>query len=398
MEKILVGMNDDRKIILIVYENKIYKINEKEIIRDFTLIEKNHPGFIKQFNTLKSTIILPKEKLNEYLNKINKTEETKAKLEQKINQEIQISNTKIYEKNINKCKEDIITGRQIKLMHSEYNLGNKMYAIQDVGKKRKNQEDSVLILEHPLNKDFKLIAVSDGVGGQDAGELASNHIVKKLTKWFESLHPNMANKIEEIESSLNKMIPNILNDLQAPLQAAATLSAAVVGDKDTLITNIGDSRIYTMKNSKIKQETKDHSQSQYLYEMKAIPNKELIRFNKLNNIITNSISKTITAVPSFSIISNKSYDKIIAVSDGISDCMSEKELENLMQIKEKETMAKHIVNYALHNDSHLKDIIKELPKSEKRKAVNMIKNDPEIYNKIIKGGKDNASIAAYIKR
>lgn len=401
MEKILIGIKDKDQIILVVYKNESFLISSNNLSKEFNKIEEKYPGFKQKYFSPNSTRILSNKELDNYLEKINQSKENIQNFDQKISQQTntKISNTKIYEKVINRCKEDIILGKQIKLMHSEYSLGDTMYATQDVGKRRNNQEDSVIILEHPLNNDFKLLAVSDGVGGNAGGELASSHIVAKLTSWFENLNPNLYNDIEQVKTSLNNMLPYILKDLEAPKEASATLSAVIIGKDKTLITNIGDSRVYSMKNQKIIQETIDDSIVQKMFETKAIPNKELMRFNRNSNIITNSISKQKESIePSYSIIKNTSYDRIIAVSDGVTDCISEKELENLMMTKNKEKMTSDIVNYAIQNDSYLKKAIDNLPKKEKRQAVKAIKNNPDIYMNKINGGKDNTTIAAYIKK
>lgn len=401
MEKILIGIKDKDQIILVVYKNESFLISPNNLSKEFNKIEEKYPGFKQKYFSPNSTRILSNKELDNYLEKINQSKENIQNFDQKISQQTntKISNTKIYEKVINRCKEDIILGKQIKLMHSEYSLGDTMYATQDVGKRRNNQEDSVIILEHPLNNDFKLLAVSDGVGGNAGGELASSHIVAKLTSWFENLNPNLYNDIEQVKTSLNNMLPYILKDLEAPKEASATLSAVIIGKDKTLITNIGDSRVYSMKNQKIIQETIDDSIVQKMFETKAIPNKELMRFNRNSNIITNSISKQKESIePSYSIIKNTSYDRIIAVSDGVTDCISEKELENLMMTKNKEKMTSDIVNYAIQNDSYLKKTIDNLPKKEKRQAVKAIKNNPDIYMNKINGGKDNTTIAAYIKK
>ena len=401
MEKILIGIKDKDQIILVVYKNELFLISPNNLSKEFNKIEEKYPGFKQEYFCPNSTRILSNKELDNYLEKINQSKENIQNFDQKISQQTntKISNTKIYEKVINRCKEDIILGKQIKLMHSEYSLGDTMYATQDVGKRRNNQEDSVIILEHPLNNDFKLLAVSDGVGGNAGGELASSHIVAKLASWFENLNPNLYNDIEQVKTSLNNMLPYILKDLEAPKEASATLSAVIIGKDKTLITNIGDSRVYSMKNQKIIQETIDDSIVQKMFETKAIPNKELMRFNRNSNIITNSISKQKESIePSYSIIKNTSYDRIIAVSDGVTDCISEKELENLMMTKNKEKMTSDIVNYAIQNDSYLKKTIDNLPKKEKRQAVKAIKNNPDIYMNKINGGKDNTTIAAYIKK
>ena len=403
MEKILVGINNENKITLIVYKNDPIRINPNNLKEEFDRIEQKYPEFKQVYYTPGTTKTITGKELEKYTSSAKKI--SKEDIKQRINKELQTlnikaKNTKVYENTINRCKEDIFTGRQIKIKHSEYKLGKTMYATQDVGKQRSNQEDSVLILKHPLNEDFKLLAVSDGVGGRFGGEKASRHIVAKLTEWFENLNPNMDKNMEKVQSSLNDMLPHILDDLtDAPQEAAATLSAVVIGKGKTLITNIGDSRVYSMKNGRINQETIDDSQVQELFENKRIPNKELMRFHSNSNVITNWINKTNgTQQPNFRIINNDSYDRIIAASDGVTDCMSEKELQNLMKNTNPEQLTSNIVNYAMNNDSSLRKTINDLPERESRKVVKAIQNNPEFYMSRINGGKDNTPVAAYIKK
>lgn len=412
VEQILIGMDNKNRIILVVYKKDPIIINPNNIAEEFNKIEKKYPGFKEIYFKSGSTRIITDEELKQYLQKTQQNtkekeiqQESLEKFEQKINEELQalnikIKNNKVYEELINRCKEDIFTGKQIKLRHSDYKLGKTMFASQDVGKQRNNQEDSVLILKHPLNQDFKLLAVSDGVGGYYGGEQASRHIVAKLTEWFENLNPNIDKNMEKVQSSLNNMLPHILDDLNnAPREAAATLSAVIIGKDKTLITNIGDSRVYSMKNGKINQETIDDSQVQELFENKIIPNKELMRFHHDSNVITNSVKKNNEVQQaSFRIINNASYDRIIATSDGVTDCMTEKELQNLMKHTNSEQLTSKIVNYAINNDSHLDKVINNLPKQEAKKIVTAINNNPEFYMSKINGGKDNTTVAAYIKK
>ena len=184
-----------------------------------------------------------------------------------------------------------------------------MTATQDVGKKRNGQEDSVIILEHPKNKDFKLMAVSDGVGGAALGEIASNTIAKNLTIWFENLDPNIYDDVTKIQKDLKPLLKNILKEAPIPEESSATLSAVIIGKNQTLITNLGDSRVYTTKRNHIKQETKDDSYVQELFEHNKIPSKEMMRFHKDSNVITSGINKqgplkepNFTVIPNLSLI------------------------------------------------------------------------------------------------
>lgn len=320
----------------------------------------------------------------------------------------EIQNPKVYEEPINMCREDILSGKQIKVRHSEYKIGKNLFASQDAGNnKTKNQEDSVLILEHPQNKDFKLLAVSDGIGGAEAGEKVSRHIVAKLIEWFENLNPALYNNLTEVQASLNNLLPRILDNLKVPKESGATLSAVIIGKNKTLITNIGDSRVYTEKNGKLNQETRDDSLVQELFEYKnpnirnlydPIPDKELMRFHKNSNILIRNIDQTRPNIGSYKIINNTSYDKIIATSDGVTDCISTEELTNIIRASKQEYVASNIVDKALNNNSRLSNTLNTIPKETRAKAVKSIQNNFSLYNKQIPSGKDNTTVAAYIKK
>lgn len=391
---------EDQELISIVFEELKFNIGKEETIIEFfnrakdRIEEKKGLNFREYFeidrkDNLDNIVKLhfPIEKnIEETTNHILETSETK------------INSVKLHKETINKCIDDIFTGKQISVQHSDYTVGENLFATQDVGKKRNNQEDSILIMEHSKNKDFKLLAVADGMGGEDAGELVSRHIVAKLTEWFENIDPRAYTNMNYVEQSLNQMLPNILNDLNnVPKQAGATLSCAIVGQDQTLITNIGDSRVYTMKDNNLTQQTEDDSYVQMLYNNGEIPNKELMKFHKKNNAITQSISKINDPIPNYKIIENSSYDKIIAVSDGITDCLSQEELRTLMSISRKNYVAKNIVEGALNSNSTLERTLNNLPSNERQKVISII-NKKGLYNNVVNGGKDNTSVAAFIKK
>ena len=303
-----------------------------------------------------------------------------------------IKNLKVY----NKCKEAILSGISL-IKHAEYTLGKTLFATTDIGKYRKNQEDSVLIVEHPINKNIKLIGVSDGVGGASNGEFASNHIVKKLMLWFESLDESLFDNMNDVKDELYRMLYFIMDDFEK-FYGAATLSAAIIGKNETLIVNIGDSRVYTYKKGRLKQETKDDSIVQELYDEEAIPSKELMRFHKKSNQITQNIDPNPNNYfPNIKIIKNNTYDRIYAFTDGVTDCLSKKELENIIK-KSKYEATHSIVKNALENDSYLWEEIDKLPRKERDLAYELYEIIEEEYWQDIEGGKDNTSAVEYRKK
>lgn len=305
-----------------------------------------------------------------------------------------MKNLKIYSNN---CKDDILSKMALKKNHAEYTLGKDLSATIDIGTFRDHQEDSVIILEHPKNKNYKLIGVSDGVGGLYEGDLASNHVAKKLILWFEKLDISFFENTNKLKEEMETMLKNIMEDSETII-GAATLAAAIVGKEETLIVNIGDSRIYTYKNGTLTQETEDDSKVQEMYNEESIPSKELMRFHKNSNYITQAIEAYSNRyTPKYKIIKNSKYDRIFAFTDGVTDCLSTKDLENIIRNKKKDA-TKEIVNRALNNHSFLWNEIANLPSEEREILYGLSEIMNSDYYHDIPGGKDNASAAEYRKK
>ena len=54
----------------------------------------------------------------------------------------------------------------------------------DIGRIREKNEDAVLSITHPKNKNIKLLIVADGMGGKEKGEIAANYVTLYLHRWF----------------------------------------------------------------------------------------------------------------------------------------------------------------------------------------------------------------------
>ena len=284
---------------------------------------------------------------------------------------------KIYESN---CKEEVLSKVQLSKKHTEYSVGKTLFATSDRGRKA-YQDDSVIILEHPNNKNIKLLAVADGVGSTIDGNLASNHVIKKLIEWFENIEEI---DIYKTKQNLQNMLKYVLKDLRANIHAATTLSAAIVLENKTLIANIGDSRIYTIKNNKLNQRTRDDTQVQELIEKGTILSKEEARFHKASNILLTAIAFYPEDYHIKYKIINNDYDKLLITTDGVTKCLTTKQIENIINTTNNAEITKKIVKAAIELDSYLESIIKEQSEEE--------------YNTVIKGGCDNTTAAVYIRK
>lgn len=225
---------------------------------------------------------------------------------------------------------DVLNNKQNKLGNVKY-VYDDMIGCLNIGKGRINQEDAILLMENNEFKDFKLIALADGMGGLENGEIASNAILRSVLEWFEALKsyyyycPRLV--YEDFMSSLSYFDKCVR---EKSGKGGTTLSIAIVTNNDTICFNVGDSRIYTFSNH-LTQISIDQSIAWRLYEKRKIKFKEDIIFSKEKNLITSSFGNPkYRFSPICKIIPNRKYKYLILMSDGITDIITDDEIEDII--------------------------------------------------------------------
>jgi PPM family protein phosphatase len=163
-------------------------------------------------------------------------------------------------------------------------------ARSDMGVVRTNNEDMVLVkdrflrdeaidVEMTTGGDPFIIAVSDGMGGHNGGELASEFVLRNFAERIsglplnlngEDLHQHLFKIIHEIHSSLNQ-----LGETNAALQGLGCTFTGLLFYGDKLYTiHVGDSRLYRMRGPFLTRLTKDHSLRELLQD-ESIPSNQL---------------------------------------------------------------------------------------------------------------------------
>jgi len=306
-----------------------------------------------------------------------------------------IKNLEINYEAINICQREILLGNQVRHAHNDYSLGNHLYASQDVGKKRSNQEDSILILEHEENPKFRIMAVADGMGGHAAGEVASAYTLERLAIWFNSLSSDFYEYPEQLRlifdkelKAISKELYNKLGSSKKELVGGTTFTGAIVTKDQTVVASVGDSRAYTVKDNDLQLITQDESYvwreliKEKQQEGKEVTKQDIdnLRFAPNNNIILRCIGdKNLENIQSF-LINNKDYDQLLIFSDGITDILSYDDLVLICSTTPPEKLAEVFVSYATTHSV-----------TEKIRG-----SDKEV--ELISAGKDNASAVAYIRR
>ena len=210
-----------------------------------------------------------------------------------------------------------------------------------IGMKRTNNEDSIGI----FNADGGLLAiVCDGLGGNNAGEIASGLCVEVIHQYFiESCEPDYLKKIKDsIDNANRKIKEESLKENQLD-GMATTAEILFIKDKTAYWGHVGDSRIYNLKNGKLKQLTKDHSLIQKLIDDGYLTlNQAETHPNK--NIIMRALGDSESVevdLSKFKLIPSDSH-KFFLCTDGVSNVINHEELEKLLRGDDPESISKNI--------------------------------------------------------
>ena len=210
----------------------------------------------------------------------------------------------------------------------------------DIGYVRDHNEDSLIIIP-------PLFAVADGMGGHEAGEIASEITVNTLAELAPS-HLDAEGLTAAVEAAN-------YNVMKAPRQGigrdgmCTTLTAAMLEGERLLIAQVGDSRAYLLHKGHLQQITRDHSLMADLIEAGQITPEEA-RVHPNRSVITRAIGSDIHMRPDIYELNVDAGDRILLCSDGLSSMISNNAIESIMRRQsDAQHCADELVTAALEN-------------------------------------------------
>ncbi len=147
-------------------------------------------------------------------------------------------------------------------MEAGYSFHLSCGVMTDVGRQRKNNEDAVLaILEHGV------FCVADGMGGSDAGEVASSKVVDHIRNAFSAIHVDREARIDRTGVLCEALgrANGWIRDYAATegMKSCGTTAVAIAFDEvdhgKAMAVHAGDSRAYRLRGGELQQLTRDHS-------------------------------------------------------------------------------------------------------------------------------------------
>ncbi len=191
-----------------------------------------------------------------------------------------------------------------------------------VGLRRELNEDSSVITD-------TLFAVADGMGGHEAGEVASALAVQTLADGWNRAEGRISR--DQIQTFLGEADQRIREATDS--KAGTTVSGALLEDHDGglswVVFNIGDSRTYLFEQGQLHQLTRDHSQVQDMFDSGLITAEEL-HSHPQRNVITRALGAGDMWDADFTTSAVRAGQRLMICSDGLSGELTDPEIARIL--------------------------------------------------------------------
>jgi serine/threonine protein phosphatase PrpC len=224
----------------------------------------------------------------------------------------------------------------------------------DKGQYRENNEDAGGVFYNKTNQ--QLLVLCDGMGGHQAGEVASQFVTKELQQRFEEENLIEAHQAEDwLRSTLkniNRELYKLSIDRPEYSGMGTTCVCALVFDDYIVVANIGDSRAYLVNSRDVEQITSDHSFVNHLVMIGQITEEEAFSHPQ-RNIITKVMGTDKLVSPDIFVKRFNYYDYLILNSDGLTDYVRDNQLQEIIEDNDSiDSIGSKLIEVALANDSN----------------------------------------------
>ena len=213
------------------------------------------------------------------------------------------------------------------MMNFEY------FSLTDPGLVRDNNEDSVA-----LDPDHQVAVLADGMGGYNAGEVASamatTFVRAEVGRWLleggsEASAREVRRAMEICIDNANRSIFNAANSNPLYAGMGTTLVMGVFQGTRTLIGHVGDSRCYRLRQGSLVQLTRDHSLLQEQIDAGLI-SPEQAQYATHKNLVTRALGVEDTVLLEVSEYRAEEGDIYLLCSDGLTDMMTDERIAAIL--------------------------------------------------------------------
>ncbi|MGM0366635.1 MAG: Stp1/IreP family PP2C-type Ser/Thr phosphatase [Actinomycetota bacterium] len=221
------------------------------------------------------------------------------------------------------------------------------FSITDIGNYRQTNEDY-------LYKNGKLFIVADGMGGHNAGEVASSQATETFKNFFykyiQQQNDPDTGEIERItrlsiESANSKVYRNSVSSPSLS-GMGTTLTSCYISGKDAIVGHVGDSRLYLKRGKELTAKTRDHTLVGELYRNGKISQEQAFSHPQ-KNILTNVIGTTESIDSDIFTFELEPEDILLLCTDGLNSMLTDKLINKIMEKSNNlNDMSNNLVRYA----------------------------------------------------
>ena len=200
----------------------------------------------------------------------------------------------------------------------------------DIGKVRSTNQDSVFASDQPVGALPDLFMVADGMGGHRAGDFASQYTVRCVTSYAEETDEyEVCRILQGAMYRANRDLNEIAQAQPDKRGMGTTMVAAVLQDHELYVANVGDSRLYILRDGLLIQITQDHSFVQEMLSKGQITKAEA-RIHPQKNLITRAIGAMDDLKADFFHVELEDEDGILLCSDGLTNMLEDERIGALL--------------------------------------------------------------------
>ncbi len=200
----------------------------------------------------------------------------------------------------------------------------------DVGMIRSGNEDNYSVV---ASGDRGLFIVADGMGGHAAGEVASEMAVQTVERELSGVRSlDDRSVMAQVRDALRKANRNIHDRTITEVDKqgmGTTASVLLVSGNRYLIGQVGDSRIYLLRDGALRQLTKDHSYVQEQVDAGFLT-PEQARYHPYSNVITRCVGASPDVEPDVYEGDVRLGDVFLVASDGLTGMVDDRRLQALL--------------------------------------------------------------------
>ncbi len=204
------------------------------------------------------------------------------------------------------------------------------YGITDIGMQRKENQDRIYMPE--INDDTKLFIVADGMGGANAGGVASSmaieYVKQLILEKFDEVKEDrilLQDLIKDTIVGANKYIYEKSLENEQYSGMGTTIVVAILYKGKVFIGHVGDSRIYRIRKHIIRQLTKDHSYVQILVQNGTITREEAENHPQ-KNMLVKALGCEETVEPDVMVKGFLKDDILLMCTDGLTNMIKVNEI------------------------------------------------------------------------